>query len=70
MSAWKRAVKVPGPTDSVAPPPPETAPPVRADAWGAFGLVVSGVFVWGGAGWLVSEWLNNRIFVMLGLLLG
>lgn len=40
------------------------------DAWGAFGLVVSGVTVWGGAGWLVSQWLDNSIFVMLGLLLG
>lgn len=41
-----------------------------ADAWGAFGLVVSGVLVWGGAGWLLSEALDNSVFVMLGLLLG
>jgi ATP synthase protein I len=34
------------------------------------GLVTSGVFFWGGAGWLVSQWLHNRIFVMFGLLLG
>lgn len=40
------------------------------DAWGAFGLMVSGVAVWGGVGWLVSEWLDNRVFLMLGLLLG
>lgn len=42
----------------------------EADAYGALGLVVSGVLVWGGAGFLVSEWLDNRVFVMLGLLLG
>ncbi len=42
----------------------------EADAYGALGLVVSGVLVWGGVGFLVSEWLGNRVFVMLGLLLG
>ena len=42
----------------------------EADAYGALGLVIAGVLVWGGAGWLVSEWLDNRLFVMLGLLLG
>ena len=42
----------------------------EADAYGALGLVISGVLVWGGAGYLVSEWLGNRLFVMLGLLLG
>lgn len=42
----------------------------QSDAFGAFGLMVSGVLVWGGAGWLVSAWLDNRIFIMLGLLLG
>ena len=42
----------------------------EADAWGAFGLMVSGVAVWGAVGWLVSEWLDSRVFVMLGLLLG
>lgn len=67
----KRAVRVPATTASVAPPsPPTPPPPARDDAWGALGLVMAGVFVWGGAGWLVSRWLDNRIFVMLGLLLG
>lgn len=40
------------------------------DGWGAFGLLVAGVAVWGGAGYLVSRWLDNQLFVMLGLLLG
>ncbi|MCW2598583.1 MAG: hypothetical protein JWM02_412 [Frankiales bacterium] len=40
------------------------------DAWAASGLLISGVVVWGGAGYLVSEWLHNQLFVMVGLLLG
>ncbi len=40
------------------------------DAWAALSLVIAGVLVWGGVGWLVAEWLDQRIFVMLGLLLG
>lgn len=40
------------------------------DAWAASGLLMSGVIVWGGAGYLVSQWLDNQLFVMLGLLLG
>lgn len=40
------------------------------DAWAASGLLLSGVAVWGGVGWLVARWLDNQLFVMLGLLLG
>ena len=42
----------------------------EADAYGALGLVISGVLFWGVVGYLVSEWLDNSVFVMLGLLLG
>lgn len=42
----------------------------QSSAWNAFSLVVSGVAVWGGVGWLVSEWLNSRVFLVLGLLVG
>ena len=42
----------------------------EADAYGALGLVISGVLVWGGIGYLVGERFDNRLFVMLGLLLG
>lgn len=42
----------------------------ETDAWGAFGLMVSGVAVWGAVGWLLSEWLGSKVFLMLGLLLG
>ena len=42
----------------------------EGDAWAAFSLVIGGVLCWGGVGWLLSEWLDNSIFVMVGLLLG
>ena len=42
----------------------------EADAYGALGLVISGVLVWGGVGYLLSEKLDNQIFVLVGLLLG
>ena len=42
----------------------------EADAYGALGLVISGVLVWGGVGFLLTEWLDNRLFVLVGLLLG
>jgi ATP synthase protein I len=50
--------------------PPDGGRQGQADAWSAFSLVLSGVLVWGGAGWLVSEWLDNSAFLMLGLLVG
>ena len=40
------------------------------DAWAATSLLLSGVVVWGGAGYLVSLWLGSPLFTMAGLLLG
>ena len=42
----------------------------EADAWGALGLVISGVLVWGGVGALLSAWLDNRFPTLVGLLVG
>lgn len=42
----------------------------EADAYGALGLVISGVIVWGGVGYLLSERFDNQAFVLGGLLLG
>jgi F0F1-type ATP synthase assembly protein I len=42
----------------------------EADAYGALGLVISGVLVWGGVGYLLSERFDNQLFVLVGLLLG
>lgn len=40
------------------------------DAWAAFSVVLAGVLVWGGAGWLLTHWLGSRLFIMVGLLVG
>lgn len=40
------------------------------DAWSAFGLMLSGVVVWGGAGYLVARWTGHQLFTMVGLLVG
>jgi len=57
--------------------PPETSGEPGAsrrggeqDAWGAFGLVVSGVLVWGGVGAVLGAWLDSSIPVLVGLLVG
>jgi ATP synthase protein I len=42
----------------------------QSDAWGAFGLLLSGVAVWGGVGGLVSHWTHQAVFTMVGLLVG
>lgn len=42
----------------------------ESDAWAAFGLMISGVAVWGGAGYGLSVWLHHRVFLLLGLLVG
>jgi ATP synthase protein I len=53
-----------------APPPDDQARQGQADAWGAVSLLGAGLVFWGGLGWLVSVWLDNTVFLMLGLLLG
>lgn len=40
------------------------------DAWGALSLVISGVALWGGVGFLLGLWLDSDVPVVLGLLLG
>jgi len=42
----------------------------EADAYGALGLIISGVLVWGGVGYLLSERFDNQLLVLVGLLLG
>jgi ATP synthase protein I len=42
----------------------------EADAWNAFSLVLSGMVVWGGIGWLLSVWLGSRALIGLGLMVG
>ena len=32
--------------------------------------MLSGLLVWGGVGWLVDQWLDTRVFIVIGMLLG
>ena len=43
---------------------------VSDDAWAATSLLISGVVVWGGLGYLCSWWLGSPLYTMAGLLLG
>lgn len=40
------------------------------DAWAATSLLLSGVAVWGGAGYLLARWLDAPLLTMVGLLVG
>ena len=40
------------------------------DAWGAFGLVSSGILVWGGLGLLLARLTGVEVIAMAGLLVG
>lgn len=42
----------------------------EADAWNALSLILSGMIVWGGIGWLLSSWWDNRLPLAAGLVLG
>jgi len=32
--------------------------------------MLSGMAVWGGAGWLLDRWLDTKVFVPVGIILG
>jgi F0F1-type ATP synthase assembly protein I len=38
--------------------------------WAIIGTMISGMAVWGGAGWLLDRWLDTRVFLPVGVLLG
>jgi hypothetical protein len=47
-------------------------PPKRpsGDPWVAFGYLVSGPLVYGGAGWLLDRWLGTSFLLPVGMLFG
>ncbi|SFB07019.1 hypothetical protein SAMN05192575_103179 [Nocardioides alpinus] len=52
---------------------PPTAGPddtSKGDPWHAFGYVVSGVAVYGLAGWALDRWLGTTFLVAIGILIG
>lgn len=50
--------------------PPEAPPASEGDAWTILSYLLSGLILWGGAGWLLDRWLGTTFFVLLGMLLG
>jgi F0F1-type ATP synthase assembly protein I len=39
-------------------------------AWDIVAYLLSGMLLWGGAGWLLDHWLGLRVFLPVGLLFG
>ena len=59
--------------DAMARQLPPTASPddsPKGDPWHAFGYVVSGVAVYGLAGWALDRWLGTTFLVAIGILIG
>lgn len=54
---------------------PRPASPARQPSgadigWSVTGTLISGMAVWGGAGWLLDRWLDIRVFAPIGIILG
>ena len=47
---------------------PKPAPP--GDPWVAFGYLVSGLFFYGGVGWLLDRWLDTSFLFPVGMMFG
>ncbi len=65
--------------DPDRPDAPEEAPrgPARTaasreadDAWSVVSYLLSGLVVWGGAGWLVGLWVHSRVPIGIGIIFG
>ena len=54
----------------MTPQPSQKPPPRGGDPWHAFSYLVSGVFLYGGLGWLADRWLGTSFLVVIGILLG
>ena len=56
-------------------PRPRPVSPARGGSgadtgWAVIGTMLSGMAVWGGAGWLLDRWLDTKVFVPVGIILG
>ncbi len=40
------------------------------DPWTIVAYLLSGMLLWGGAGWLLDRWLGTSFLVLVGLLVG
>ena len=64
------AASVRGAMAGHAPPPTGSDDAHKGDPWHAFGYIVSGVALYGLAGWLLDRWLGTTFLVALGILAG
>jgi ATP synthase protein I len=47
------------------------APPSSdGQAWSIMSYILSGLLIWGGAGWLLDRWLGTTFLLLIGLLVG
>jgi F0F1-type ATP synthase assembly protein I len=56
-------------------PRPRPASPPRQGSgvetgYAVIGTMISGMAVWGGAGWLLDRWLDTRVFAPVGIIVG
>ncbi|MGY1604641.1 AtpZ/AtpI family protein [Geodermatophilus sp. SYSU D00815] len=56
-------------------PRPRPAGPTKQGSgaetgYAVIGTLISGMAVWGGAGWLLDRWLDTKVFAPVGILLG
>ncbi len=61
------------PTPGSARPSPDTRARSGSGAetgYAVIGTLISGMAVWGGAGWLLDQWLDTRVFFPVGIILG
>ncbi|MGY1745437.1 AtpZ/AtpI family protein [Blastococcus sp. SYSU D00695] len=61
------------PTSGSARPSPSSASRGGSGAetgYAVIGTLISGMAVWGGAGWLLDQWLDTRVFLPVGIILG
>ncbi len=54
---------------------PRPAGPTRQGSgaetgYAVIGTLISGMAVWGGVGWLLDRWLDTKVFLPVGVLLG
>ena len=51
-------------------PPEDDGRDFASAAWSVPGYLLSGILIWGGAGWLLSRWTGWVVFTPIGLILG
>jgi ATP synthase protein I len=40
------------------------------DTWTIMSYLLSGIFFWGGAGWLIDRWLETNLALLIGMIVG